>query len=380
MENSQLIWKNQKELRTGYTTGSCAAAAAKAAARMLLAGGRIDQISLTTPKGVILYLDVLDTRFGEDWVSCAIKKDSGDDPDVTDGVYVYARVSKSTGQELVLAGGEGIGTVTKKGLEQEIGQPAINKVPCRMIREAVAGECEKYQYHGGMDITISIPAGRQLAEQTFNPRLGIVGGISVLGTTGIVEPMSEQALTDTILLEMKVLKEAGHDYCYVVPGNYGSDFLAEVLGYDSDLAVKCSNYVGEVIDIAVRLKMKGILFVGHAGKMIKIAAGIMNTHSRQADGRMEVLAAHAGMAGASPELISRIMESITTEEAVAALADENMLTEVMGTILQKIEFHLWQRAGKSLETGMTIFTLEQGILGTTTNMKQLQQAIQEETR
>lgn len=380
MENSQLIWKNQKELRTGYTTGSCAAAAAKAAARMLLAGGRIDQISLTTPKGVILYLDVLDTRFGEDWVSCAIKKDSGDDPDVTDGVYVYARVSKSTGQELVLAGGEGIGTVTKKGLEQEIGQPAINKVPRRMIREAVAGECEKYQYHGGMDITISIPAGRQLAEQTFNPRLGIVGGISVLGTTGIVEPMSEQALTDTILLEMKVLKEAGHDYCYVVPGNYGSDFLAEVLGYDSDLAVKCSNYVGEVIDIAVRLKMKGILFVGHAGKMIKIAAGIMNTHSRQADGRMEVLAAHAGMAGASPELISRIMESITTEEAVAALADENMLTEVMGTILQKIEFHLRQRAGKSLETGMTIFTLEQGILGTTTNMNQLQQAIQEETR
>lgn len=289
MTEQAFVWKDQKQLRMGYTTGSCAAAAAKAAARMLFTGEEIRQVSLMTPKGIQLYLDVEDISCSQDRVSCAIRKDAGDDPDVTDQVLVYAEVSKIEGNEILLNGGIGVGRVTRKGLEQKIGDAAINKVPRAMIREAVEGEKIRFGYSGGLSVIISIPAGVQLAKKTFNPRLGIEGGLSVLGTTGIVEPMSEKALTDTIFLEMKMLRENGNQYCYLVPGNYGSDFLRETLGYDGNLAVKCSNYIGESIDYAVRLGMEGVLLIGHVGKLIKVAAGVMNTHSRQADCRGKYL-------------------------------------------------------------------------------------------
>lgn len=363
--NSQIVWKNQKKLRTGYTTGSCAAAAAKAAAGMLFSGEEIRQVSLMTPKGIRLYLDVERIHRENDFVSCAVKKDSGDDPDVTNGVYVYAKVSKNDCGEFLLDGGIGVGRVTKKGLSQEIGEAAINKVPRQMILEAVRGQAARCGWCGGADIMISIPEGVELARKTFNPRLGIEGGISILGTSGIVEPMSEQALTETIFLEMKMLKEGGHDWCYIVPGNYGSDFLEEKLHYDGNLAVKCSNYIGEAIDDALRLEMKGILFVGHIGKLVKLAAGVMNTHSRQADCRMEVFAAHAAMAGASGEIVKKIMESITTAEAVEVLVGEELLDRTMQTIMDKIEYYLEHRAGEKLKIGAVVFSNEQGILGKT---------------
>ena len=326
MTEQAFVWKDQKKLRMGYTTGSCAAAAAKAAARMLFLGEEIRQVSLMTPKGIRLYLDVEDILRMKDKVRCAIRKDAGDDPDVTDQILVYAEVSKTEGKQITLDGGVGVGRITRKGLEQDIGDAAINKVPRAMIREAVEKEKERGGYTGGLSVIISIPDGAELAKKTFNPRLGIEGGLSVLGTTGIVEPMSEKALTDTIFLEMKMLRENGNEYCYLVPGNYGSDFLKEALGYDGNLAVKCSNYIGESIDHAVRLGMKGILLIGHVGKLIKVAAGVMNTHSRQADCRMEVFASHAAMAGADPETVKKIMESITTAEMTELLEKEQLLT------------------------------------------------------
>ncbi|WP_122642322.1 cobalt-precorrin-5B (C(1))-methyltransferase CbiD [Luxibacter massiliensis] len=364
-QQGELVWKNQKKLRSGYTTGSCGAAAAKAAAYMLLSGERAEQVSLLTPKGVLLYLEVEEITFGEDFVSCAVRKDSGDDPDVTDKVLVFAQVSRCPGTGLILDGGEGVGRVTKKGLEQKIGEAAINRVPRRMILEAVDEQREKARYTGGLKIIISVPGGADLANRTFNPRLGIQGGISILGTSGIVEPMSEKALIDTIYLEMKVLKENGHDWCYVVPGNYGSDFLAQALGFDGEMAVKCSNYIGEMIDAAVGLKMKGVFLVGHVGKLIKLAAGVMNTHSRQADCRMEVFAAHAAMAGAPCGIVKRLMECVTTTEAVEILKKEGLLKEVMGTVMKRIDFYLRQRAGGQLQIGAAVFSLEEGILGVT---------------
>lgn len=376
MDNSQVVWKNQKKLRTGYTTGSCAAAAAKAAAQMLLSGEEIRQVALMTPKKICLYLDVERITRGKDVVSCAVRKDSGDDPDVTNGVYVYAEVRKTVEPGVVLDGGEGVGRVTKKGLEQKVGEAAINKVPRQMIREAVLEQKERYAYDGGFSVVISIPEGKELAAKTFNPRLGIEGGISVLGTSGIVEPMSEKALTDTIYLEMKMLKENGADWCYVVPGNYGSDFLQETLGYDGNLAVKCSNYIGDVIDDAVNLQMKGILFIGHIGKLVKVAAGIMNTHSRQADGRMEVLASHAACVGVGQEIIQRIMDSITTTEALELLKEENLLETVMESVMRRIAFHLKQRAGGKLMIGAIVFSLEEGILGKTAGTEELIRNIQ----
>ena len=258
-----------------------------------------------------------------------------------------------------------MGVVTRKGLKQKIGEPAINEVPRRMIIEAVQKEMKKYGYPGNVSVEISIPEGIRLAEKTFNPRLGIEGGISVLSTSGIVEPMSEQALTETIFLEMKMLKENGRDWCYIVPGNYGSDFLRENLGYDGELAVKCSNYIGETIDDAVRLGMKGILLIGHVGKLVKIAAGVMNTHSAQADCRMEVLASHAAMAGADSRLVRQIMGSVTTTEALELLQKNKILKETMDSVMDEIDYHLRQRAGGKVLTGAVMFSNEQGILGKT---------------
>ncbi|EEG74483.1 cobalt-precorrin-5B (C(1))-methyltransferase CbiD [[Clostridium] hylemonae] len=377
--NTQTVWKDQKLLRTGYTTGSCAAAAAKASAFMLLSKEPVYQVSLKTPQGAVLYLAVECIDMGADRVSCAVRKDSGDDPDVTDGVLVFAEVARRAGTSVSLDGGKGVGRVTKKGLDQPPGAAAINKVPRRMIVEAVEEQRRKFGCTFGLHIIISIPEGEALAEKTFNPRLGIEGGLSVLGTSGIVEPMSERALTDTICLEMKVLKENGHEWCYIVPGNYGSDFLTETLKYDGRLAVKCSNYIGETIDDAVRMGMKGILFVGHIGKLVKIAAGVMNTHSRQADCRMEVFAAHAALAGASRDTVRQLMECVTTAGAVDILKASNMLEPVMQTIMEQIDVHLKQRAGKTLMTGAIVFSAEEGILGQTSRAAEILEQIRKGT-
>lgn len=373
--DSQYVWKNQKKLRTGYTTGSCAAGAAKAAVQMLLGEETVGQVKLCTPKGVTLYLDVERIVRNPGGVVCAIQKDSGDDPDVTDGVYVYAKVEKTEEKGVKIRGGEGIGIVTRKGLEQAVGEPAINRIPRQMIREAVEGVCSSYGYEKGISVVISIPEGTELARRTFNPRLGIEGGISVLGTTGIVEPMSEQALVDTIYAEMSVIKSGGYEVCYAVPGNYGSDFLSDTWGYQGKAAVKCSNYIGETIDIAVRLGMKGLLFAGHIGKLIKVAAGIMNTHSQQADGRFEILAAHAALAGARTEVIREIMGSVTTAEALARMSEEKLLEPAMKTIMAKMEDHLEKRAGDSLEIGAVMFSPKYGILGMTRKAVKLSEEV-----
>lgn len=365
MKNNSEVWVEQKKMRTGYTTGSCAAAAAKAAVCMLLSGEVIQQVRLMTPKGVELGLEVEQIERRQHGVRCAVRKDSGDDPDVTNGIYVYAEVRKEPEPGIYLDGGEGIGRITKKGLEQPVGAAAINRVPRQMILEAVKEQSIRYGYQGGLSVIISAPEGKKLAAKTFNPRLGIENGISILGTSGIVEPMSEKALTDTIFLEMKMLKENGIDRCCVVPGNYGRDFLAEQLGVDTDQAVKCSNYIGETIDAAVNLEMRSLLLIGHIGKLIKVAAGVMNTHSRQADCRMEVLAAYAAAEGASAECVQAILSCITTTEALELLKEKGILSGVMERVMERIEFHLCHRAGGSLQVEAIVFSTEDGILGKT---------------
>ena len=369
------IGRTRSGLRLGWTTGSCAAAAAKAAAQMLFSGEEICQVRLMTPKGIELDLDVEHITRTPDYVQCAVRKYSGDDPDVTDGLLIYAKVEKqeeaSSGLGVILDGGAGVGRVTKPGLEQQIGQAAINKVPRRMITEEVERICRACGYCGEMKVTISIPDGEETAKKTFNPRLGIVGGLSVLGTSGIVEPMSEKALTDTIYLEMKMLRESGYSCCYAVPGNYGMDFLTDQLGINPDLAVKCSNYVGDTIDDAKLLGMKGLLLIGHVGKFIKLAAGVMNTHSRTADCRMEVFASHAAMAGADAAAVKEIMACLNTAEAVKILKGKGLLPDVMKTVMERIAFYLRQRAGGELETGAVVFSGEEGILGRTENAERL---------
>ena len=378
------IGRTRSGLQMGYTTGSCAAAAAKAAAEMLLSGEEIRQVRLLTPKGIELYLELEEIMRKKSEVSCAVRKYSGDDPDVTNGILVYATVQKvekkskinsensvDLSEKINLDGGIGIGRVTKPGLEQKIGQAAINKVPRRMICEAVEEVCRKYEYTGNLQVRLSVPEGAEVAKKTFNPRLGIEGGISILGTTGIVEPMSEKALTDTIYLEMKMLKENGTDWCYVVPGNYGMDFLREELGVDEEVTVKCSNYIGDTIDDAKLLGMKGILFIGHIGKFVKLAAGVMNTHSRQADCRMEVLAVHAALEGADSHTVRSVMDCVNTSEALRVLKECGLLEKVMESVMERIEFYLTNRAGEALDIAAVVFSNEEGVLGKTSKADSL---------
>ncbi|MGN1002778.1 MAG: cobalt-precorrin-5B (C(1))-methyltransferase CbiD, partial [Oscillospiraceae bacterium] len=317
----QTIHRDGKQLRLGYTTGSCAAAAAKAAAWMLLTGQRKETITLDTPKGIRLTLAVKEISMGEASVSCAIQKDSGDDPDVTNGTLIFAEVAPGDTPGVTIDGGTGIGRVTRKGLDQPVGNAAINSVPRRMIRENVEEVMALADYSGGLSVTISAPEGERLAKQTFNPRLGIVGGISVLGTTGIVEPMSEKALVDTIRVELRQRKENGAEYVLLTPGNYGTDFIRRELGIDPGLAVQVSNFIGDALDICRELEFQGALLIGHIGKLVKIGGGMLNTHSKYGDCRMEILAAHAGAAGANAETISQILESVACDDALRLLRE-----------------------------------------------------------
>lgn len=370
----QFIYKNHKKLRYGYTTGSCAAAASKAAAAMLLSGKEISYVELHTPKGIDLRLEVLDISREDNAVCCAIQKDGGDDPDVTNGILIYAKVSREPADEaqIIIDGGIGVGRVTKPGLEQPVGAAAINKVPRQMIRENLEAVCEQYHYHGKLSVVISIPSGVELAAKTFNPRLGIVGGISVLGTSGIVEPMSEQALIDTIRVEMRQKLANGMEYLLVVPGNYGIDFLDQYgHGLQLEDAVKCSNFVGEALDAAVEFGAKGVLLVGHIGKFVKLAGGIMNTHSHNADARMELLTVHAALLGAPVELLQKMMECVTTDDALKYLKEADLMEPVMERIMEKMEFYVNQRAQHQLELGVITFSNVFGILGQTKNVPDL---------
>ena len=264
---------------------------------MLLTGKRKEQIRINTPKGITLNLDVQQISMEDDVVSCAIEKDGGDDPDVTKGSLVFAQVTRTETPGIIIDGGHGVGRVTKRGLDQPVGAAAINSVPRQMIRENLEEVCHLTDYHGGLSVVISVPGGEQLAKKTFNPRLGIIGGISILGTTGIVEPMSEQALVDTIRVELRQRKANGAEYVLLTPGNYGSDYIQKDIGIDPKIAVLTSNFIGEALDICKELKFQGALLIGHVGKLVKIAGGMLNTHSKYGDCRMDIMAAHAGAAG-----------------------------------------------------------------------------------
>ena len=388
------IYKNQKKLRWGYTTGTCAAAASLAAAVMLLRGRRMEQVSLTTPKGVRLDLEVEEMETGKNCVCRGVRKDAGDDPDVTDGLMVYSQVRlpdadsggagdareagddrnacgdyvyEKDGLRLILSGGVGVGRVTQCGLSCEVGKAAINPVPRQMIFEQVAGVCRESGFKGVLSIEIRVPEALKVADKTFNSRLGIQGGISILGTSGMVEPMSETALLDTIRLELRQRIRKGEKNLLVTPGNYGENFVGTVLGLGLGQAVKCSNFIGSTIDMAVEEGAESILLIGHGGKLIKLAAGIMNTHSSWADGRMEILAAHGAACGAKRELVEQIMEAVTVDEGLRLLETEDGLREqVMKRVMARLEQYVKRRAGGRLRAEVIVFTNERGILGATT--------------
>ena len=373
----QYVEKDGKKFRLGYTTGSCAAAAAKAAAWMLLTGSRKETITLDTPKGIRLELAVKEITMESERVSCAIEKDSGDDPDVTKGTLIFASVTHADMPGVTIDGGFGIGRVTKRGLDQPVGNAAINSVPRQMIWENVEEVMSLCDYHGGLSVVISAPEGEMLAKKTFNPRLGIVGGISILGTTGIVEPMSEKALVDTIRVELNQRKVGGAEYVLLTPGNYGSDFIHNELGLDLKIAVQVSNFIGDALDICKELGFKGVLLIGHVGKLVKIAGGMMNTHSKYGDCRMEILAAHAGVAGVPAEILAQILECVACDDVLRILQDTPYYEKTLSRVTDRVAFHL-QNRGDEIITGTLLFSKEYGILGKSGNADELLRKITEE--
>lgn len=372
----EYIVKGQEKLRWGYTTGSCATAATKAATWMLLAGEDIEEVRISTPKGISLSLEVYDTCRKADSVSCAIIKDAGDDPDVTHGMKIYAKVTKNKEKGIHIDGGIGIGRVTQKGLKCDVGEAAINPVPRKMIEEAVKAVCKNLDYKGGIDVLIYAPEGEEISKKTYNSRLGIIGGISILGTSGIVEPMSESALVETIHMELKVRQARKLESVLISPGNYGRDFALQELEIDLEESIKYSNYLGETLDYITYLGFKKVLLVGHIGKLVKVAAGIMNTHSKYADGRMEVIAVHTALQGYSSKIIKDIMESKTTDAALQVIEDLPHYEQIIISIINKIKEHIDFRVKNKVQVELILFG-ENGIIGTSRGAKELIQYFKE---
>ncbi len=349
-----------KKLRSGYTTGTCAAAAAAAAVRTLLSGSKPESVDIVTPNGKRLILRPKNFSSDVEYAECSVQKDSGDDPDVTDGLHIFARV-RCIPHGIEIDGGDGIGRVTRRGLDRQVGEAAINSVPRKMIAEAVSAESAAFGYEGGISVIISAPGGAEIAKKTFNPRLGIEGGISILGTTGIVEPMSEKALVDTIYLELKMKREGNANVAVLTPGNYGESFCREQLNIQSP--VLCGNFVGDAIDMAGELGFSGILIVSHIGKLAKLGSGIMNTHSKYADGRMETLALCAALADV-PEW-RRVLDCTTTCEAYEIIRD----TKTIDILMDRIDLYLRRRTDK--EIGAVMYIENDGLIGMTPSAQYL---------
>ena len=330
-------------------------------------GKFLETISLLTPGGFRLNLHIMKINRDGDSVSCAVKKDSGDDPDITNGALIFASVSRQNEPGICIEGGKGVGRVTKPGLDQPEGAAAINSVPRQMIRENVEEICRMFDYHGGLTVVISVPDGEELAKKTFNPRLGIIGGISILGTSGIVEPMSDKALIETIRLELQQRKSNGCENIILTPGNYGVNYIQNELGVDSDIPVMVSNFIGETLDICSELAFQHILLVGHIGKLVKIAGNMMNTHSRYGDCRMEIIASHAAASGLSSEKTAEILECATCDEALRILYENDLAAITLTRIMDRICENLQHRLQGNIEIGVIMFSNKYGCLCETEN-------------
>ena len=371
MADEQLTaYHGGKALRRGWTTGSCAAAASQAAAVLLLTGIAPPEIHLHTPGGVTFTLPVEAAHMDGESAVCTVRKDSGDDPDITNGVRITASVCRAD-SGTAIEGGVGVGRVTRPGLAMPVGEAAINPGPRAQIKAAVERAAEQNGYNGGFSVTISVEDGEALAAQTYNGHLGIVGGISILGTSGIVEPMSEKALVDTIRLELDSLYAQGQRIAFLCPGNYGADFARDTLGLDLERAVKCSNFIGEAFDHAAYRGYPELLLIGHAGKLVKMAAGVMNTHSSVADARQEIFTAHAALCGAPHDTLAGLMEAISVDACIDLLDEAGLRGPVLARIGKEMEKRIALRMKGRAHVEFIMFTGKYGVLAESAGAREL---------
>lgn len=359
----EYVYIDGKKYKRGYTTGSCATGAAKAATYMILTKETLETVNIDTPKGIPLNLKVENVDINNAFAQCSIQKDGGDDIDATHKMHIYAKAELIDCNEIIIDGGIGIGRVTKKGLGIEIGKAAINKTPISMIQSEVRKVIGDTK---GVKITIFAPDGETIAKKTFNPRLGIVGGISIIGTTGIVEPMSDEGWKKSLSIELEMKKAQGMDKVILVPGNHGEMFIKESLGIDSKYIVRTSNFIGYMLKEAQRIGFKKILMAGHLGKYVKIAGGIFNTHSKVADARNEILIANLALMNAPFELINKVNECLTTEEFIEILEDDKYkkYKEIYNILSEKCKKRIdIYMNDDEIDIEVMIFSMEKKLLG-----------------
>lgn len=359
----EYVYIDGKKYKRGYTTGSCATGAAKAATYMILTKETLETVNIDTPKGIPLNLKVENVDINNAFAQCSIQKDGGDDIDATHKMHIYAKAELIDCNEIIIDGGIGIGRVTKKGLGIEIGKAAINKTPISMIQSEVRKVIGDTK---GVKITIFAPEGETIAKKTFNPRLGIAGGISIIGTTGIVEPMSDEGWKKSLSIELEMKKAQGMDKVILVPGNHGEMFIKESLGIDSKYIVRTSNFIGYMLKEAQRIGFKKILMAGHLGKYVKIAGGIFNTHSKVADARNEILIANLALMNAPFELINKVNECLTTEEFIEILEEDKYkkYKEIYNILSEKCKKRIdIYMNDDEIDIEVMIFSMEKKLLG-----------------
>lgn len=360
----EFVFYNGKKLRKGYTTGSCATAAATAATAFLFDEEAFEEIQIELPNKENLLIPIAGLEATEDGCQAFVVKDGGDDVDATDGMMIGVKVVKTSGHQIIIDGGSGIGRVTEVGLQIPVGEAAINPVPRKMIEESVRKIIGPKQ---GAEITVFAPEGEAIANQTMNRRLGILGGISILGTTGIVTPMSEEGWKQSISLELEMKKSQGHRSVILCPGNYGEDFVLNTLKLSSDRIVSMSNFVGYVLKEVQRLEFEKVLMVGHLGKLIKVSAGIFSTHSKDADARTEILIANLALLGMSVAQLKEIQKCLTTEAAGEIIVDagyEAVYQVIADKVKQRSEDLLKYRKHEP-RIEVVLFSSQRGFLAST---------------
>ncbi len=359
-----------KELRSGLTTGTCASAVAKAAALMLVSQENISHVQVKLPGGKEVVLELCDYSFNTMYAQCSTIKDAGDDPDITHGAEIIGKAWFNIEKKILITAGKGVGIVTKEGLAIKPGNPAINPTPLKMIHQALE---EVIPENTGVTVEISIPKGEELAKKTFNPQLGIVGGLSVLGTTGIVKPMSEEALKSSLVVKLQQVKAYGFTKVIFTPGNYSSLFLKENMNIPEDQTVLTSNYLGFMFEKAVGLEFTDIVLIGHLGKLVKLAGGIFHTHSKVADARNEILAAHYFYWSKDDKGFLAIMECNTTEEAIDYIKDSAFWSYFISLIKKRIEMHVHGE----INAEVILLSQKKGVLAKTNNAIQTIKMINE---
>ena len=369
----EYAYVNGKKLRKGFTTGTCATAATVAALSMILNQEREEKVTVHTASGVEVTMDVHNPSFGPEEATAAIEKDGGDDADATHGLLIYSTVTLLPDQkEIEIDGGQGVGRVTEKGLACDVGMAAINPTPRRMIeqhvREIIGPNC-------GARVIISVPGGEETAKLTYNSRLGIVGGISILGTTGIVNPMSEDSWKASITIELTMLYNQGHRSVVLVPGNYGEDFATNTVGIPAGRIVNMSNFVGHVLKEVQRIGFTKVLMIGHMGKFVKVAAGIFSTHSKDSDARMETLVANLALMGAPMELLEKVDNCLTTEAAGTAIKEFSYegVYQVLADKIKARSERLLRYRKPEVSIEVVVFGTEEGYLASTQPLEQIKE-------